>query len=546
MKYLLKKDTKCLIIQSEFSEFSFWNYVDVCKIVGAKYPAAPLGLLTVAALLPQQWTFKLVDANIEPVLDEHFQWADIICVGGMLPQQSSMLALINRAHQFGLPVVVGGPDPTSQPELYQSADFLVLGEGEVSIPMLIEDLEKGSTSGIYQSDEKADMSQAVVPRFDLIQFKDYLQIGIQYSRGCPFHCEFCNIVELFGRIPRTKTSEQMILELQTLYDLGYRGHVDIVDDNFIGNKTNVKKVLAAVKEWAEQIHYPFYFSTECSINLAEDESLLQMMSDIDFRYVFIGIETPETNALIMTKKTANVNKSVQAAIQKINSHGIVAAAGFIIGFDHESDRIAENMIRCIQDSGIAMAMLGMLYALPSTQLSRRLIQEGRLFENSSKLGTNEIVIDQTTSGLNFITDRPRVDILKDFLHIERVIYSPKNYFERVISTALQLKRKSKHKLGVIQNFKMGVSFFKLNYRLAKNPSIARHYYRMLIKVLFRNPKAIEPAVSLAAMFVHFYKQSQFIMKHIIHEIEAIDRQREREIRLKYDYTPENKVMETSV
>jgi len=229
MKNLLKKDTRCLIIQSEFSAFSFWNYVDVCKMVGAKYPATPLGLLTVAALLPQQWMFKLVDANIEPVLDEHFAWADILCVGGMLPQQSSILSIIDRAHQFNLPVVAGGPDPTSQPDLYQSADYLVLGEGEVTIPMFIADLEKGCTSGEYHSEEKADMIKAVVPRFDLIRFQDYLQVGIQYSRGCPFQCEFCNIVELFGRTPRTKAPEQMLQELQTLYDLGYRGFIDIVD-----------------------------------------------------------------------------------------------------------------------------------------------------------------------------------------------------------------------------------------------------------------------------------------------------------------------------
>ena len=263
MKYLLNKDTRCLIIQSAFSEFSFWNYVDVCKIVGAKYPAAPLGLLTVAALLPQQWTFKLVDANIEPVLDEHFAWADIVCVGGMLPQQANMLSLIDRAHQFGLPVVAGGPDPTSQPELYKNANFLVLGEGEVTIPLFIADLERGRTRGRYQTKEKADMTRAVVPRFDLIRFQDYLQVGIQYSRGCPFQCEFCNIVELFGRNPRTKTPDQMLREHQTLYNLGHRGHIDIVDDNFIGNKKNVKKVLTTIREWSKQHKYPFYFSTEC-------------------------------------------------------------------------------------------------------------------------------------------------------------------------------------------------------------------------------------------------------------------------------------------
>ena len=509
-------------MQSEFSAFSYWNYADVCKLVGAKYPAAPLGLLTVAALLPQQWTFKLVDANIEDVLDEHFEWADIVCVGGMLPQQSSMLSIIDRAHQFDLPVVAGGPDPTSQPELYRSADYLVLGEGEVTIPMFISDLAKGCSSGEYQSEEKADMTKAVVPRFDLIKFKDYLQIGIQCSRGCPFHCEFCNIVELFGRTPRTKTPEQMLRELQALYGLGYRGHIDIVDDNFIGNKRSVKKVLTTIREWSELNKYPFYFSTECSINLADDEHLMQLMKDVDFRYVFIGIETPEETALIMTNKMANVNKPIAATIKKINSYGMIVNAGFIIGFDHESDQIAVNMIRCIQDSGISMAMLGMLFALPNTKLSRRLRKEGRLFDDSSKQIPDRPMIDQTTSGLNFIPKRPRIDILRDFLCIERVIYNPKNYFDRVTQTALQLKWFPKFRPGFIKSCKTGKTFVKLSRQLGKNRLAAWPYYKMLLTVLFSNPRGIEPAVNLSAMFIHFYKQSKFIIDHITREIEMLE------------------------
>ena len=310
MKNLLEKGTKCLIVQTEFSALSFWNYVDVCKIAGAKYPAAPLSLLTVAALLPKQWEIKLVDANVEPLMVEHFKWADIVCIGGMLPQQQSMIALIDKVHQYGCPVVVGGPDPSSQPHLYQSADYLVQGEGEVTIPMFIEDLEKGCGSGEYKSDERADMTKAVVPRFDLIRFKNYIQVGIQYSRGCPFNCEFCDIIELYGRESRTKTPTQVIKELQTLFDLGYRGHVDFVDDNFIGNKKNVKKVLPVIKEWSKAKKYPFYFSTESSINLADDENLLQMMKDVDFRYVFVGIETPEEEILKLTNKKTDLFKDL--------------------------------------------------------------------------------------------------------------------------------------------------------------------------------------------------------------------------------------------
>jgi len=435
MRDLSDKGTKCLIVQSEFSEFSFWNYVDICKLRGAKYPAAPLGLMTAAALLPQQWEFKLVDVNVKPLLNEHFDWADIVCTGGMLPQQRSMFSIIDKAHQYGCPVVVGGPDPSSQPSLYQSADYLVQGEGEVTIPLFIQDIGKGSKSAEYKSDRKADMTDAVVPRFDLIRFDDYIQVGIQYSRGCPFNCEFCDIIELYGRISRTKTQEQIIKELQTLYDLGYRGHIDFVDDNFIGNKKNVREVLPVVREWSNANNYPFYFSTESSINLADDDNLLQMMKDVDFRYVFIGIETPEDEILKLTNKRINLNRSMVNSVNKSSSYGMIGNGGFIIGFDNETDQIAENMIQCIQDSGICMAMVGKLYALPETQLTRRLEKEGRLFENSGTLRETNTELDQTTDGLNFITSRPRIDVLKDYNHVIKYIYDPGHYYERVTYTA---------------------------------------------------------------------------------------------------------------
>jgi radical SAM superfamily enzyme YgiQ (UPF0313 family) len=240
MRDLLEGPTRCLLVQTKFSAFSFWNYQDVCDIVGAKYPAAPLGLLTVAGLLPQHWIFRLIDENVEPLLDEHLLWADIVCTGGMLPQQKSMLEFIDRAHDLERIVIVGGPDPTSQPDLYNRADFLVLGEGEITIPMFLKDLRNGASSGTYVSAERANMLESVVPRYDLIRFRNYIMIGMQFIRGCPFNCEFCDVIELFGRTPRFKTNKQILKELQTLYDLGYRGHIDMVDDNFIGNKKKVK------------------------------------------------------------------------------------------------------------------------------------------------------------------------------------------------------------------------------------------------------------------------------------------------------------------
>ncbi len=520
MKNLLNKETKCLIVQSKFSAFSFWNYLDVCEITGAKYPAAPLGLLTVAALLPQQWEFKLIDENVEQLLPEHFEWADIVCLGGMLPQQPSMISIIDKAHQYNCPVVVGGPDPTSQPELYQSADYLVLGEGEVTIPMFLQDLEKGVKSGVYKSDDRADMIEAVVPRFDLIRFQDYIMVGVQYSRGCPFNCEFCDIIELYGRKPRTKTSEQIIKELQSLYDLGHRGHVDFVDDNFIGNKKNVKQVLPLVKEWSEANSYPYYFSTESSINMTDDDELLQMMKDVDFRYVFVGIETPDDEILKSTNKRQNVNKSITEAVDKIYSYGMIVNGGFILGFDNETDQTAEKMIQCIQDSGICVAMVGRMYALPNTQLTRRLQREGRLFESSSTLEGNAH-LDQMTSGLNFITSRPRLDVLKDYIKIIKNIYDPESFYARIKYTGLHIKPANKYRPSFSIILKSINAFSKVSIKAGFSKATGGLYWKTLFNVVFKNPKGVEAAVNMAAMFIHFQKQSEFIIDLTEKEIESL-------------------------
>ncbi|MBT8378147.1 MAG: B12-binding domain-containing radical SAM protein [Ignavibacteria bacterium] len=509
---LLGKRTRCLLIHPKFSPYSFWNFVDVSKIVGAKYLAAPLGLMTVAALLPQEWEIKLIDTNVEPLLDEHFEWADLVFTGGMLPQQIGILDIITLSHQRNKPVVVGGPDPTSQPNLYQSADYLVLGEGEITIPMLLNDLEKGCKSGEHVSSDLADMTKAVVPRFDLIKFNNYLHLNIQFTRGCPFNCEFCDVIELYGRKPRSKTPEQIIKELQSLYDLDYRGHVDIVDDNFIGNKKNVKTILQVIKGWSEINNYPFYYGIETSINLADDDELLQMMKDVDFRLVFIGIETPEDDVLEKANKKINMNRSIIEATRKISSYGIIVNAGFIIGFDNEGDQTAQKMIDCIQASGICVAMFGLMYALPNTQLTKRLKLEGRLFNEFSIFTDNKTQIDQSSSGLNFATLRPRIDILRDFVDVLEYIYKPEHYYERIIRTCLNLKIDYKHKHSFIKILKNLRSFIRITNQVGFNRVTGKLYWKMLFCCFLKNPTALEWGISLSAMFIHFYKHSKFIIK----------------------------------
>jgi radical SAM superfamily enzyme YgiQ (UPF0313 family) len=521
MKDLHGGHTKCLLVQTRFSGFSFWNYQEVCEMVGAKYPASSLGLLTVAALLPQHWTFRLIDENVEPLLNDHLNWADIVFTGGMLTQQKSILNFIRRVHDLNRTVVVGGPDPTSQPDVYHEADFLVLGEGEVTIPMFLNDLKKGVKSGRYFSEGKANMLKAVVPRYDLIHFRNYIMIGLQFTRGCPFNCEFCDIIELYGQIPRFKSNKQVFKELQSLYDLGYRGHIDIVDDNFIGNKKKAKDLLRELKKWTQDHRYPFYFSTEASINLADDDELLQLMKDVDFRYIFLGVETPENVTLKLSKKIQNVNKPIKDAVRKLLSYGIVSNGGYIIGFDSESRQIADNMINSIVESGICMAMISLLYALPNTQLTHRLASEGRLFQQASR-SIGESDIDQTTSGLNFITLISRTEILKNFIRIIDTIYEPSNYYKRVVFTGLNIRRHNKY----TPNFRTWIIYMRSFFRVCKkagfNSATGFYYWKMFFTVIFRNPNGIETAVNLAAMFIHLRKQKEYgisQMKHTIGELE---------------------------
>jgi pyruvate-formate lyase-activating enzyme len=439
----------------------------------------------------------------------------------MLPQQIGILDIITLSHQRNKPVVVGGPDPTSQPNLYQSADYLVLGEGEVTIPFFLNDLANGSKSGEYVTSEYADMTKAVVPRFDLINFDNYIHLNIQFTRGCPFNCEFCDIVELYGRKPRSKTPEQMVKEIQTLYDLNYRGHIDIVDDNFIGNKKRVKETLRAIKEWSKLNNYPFYYGTEASINLADDDELLQLMRDVDFRLVFTGLETPEDEVLEKVSKKINMNRSIVEATKKISSYGMVVNAGFIIGFDNENGQTAKRMNEFIQDTGICVAMLGLMYALPNTKLTKRLQLEGRLFEEFSVFTDNNTQIDQASSGLNFITLRPRIDILRDFVEVISYIYKPEHYYERVIRTCLNLKVANKYKHNLKKTFKNLRSFSRILRRVGFNRITGKSFWKMFFTVLLKNPKAIEWGVSLSAMFIHFYNHSNFIIDLTNEQIDYI-------------------------
>ncbi len=317
---------RCLLIQPAFALTNYWNFVESARAIGAKATAPPLGLLTVAALLPQHWSFTLCDLNVRELDEQAWKEADVICTGGMLPQQPGILALVRRAQAEGKYVVVGGPDPMSQPHVYAEADAVVVGEGEVGIPLWLESWRAGKPCGVFQTEEKPDVTKVPVPRFDLVSFDDYLHVGIQSSRGCPYNCEFCDIIELFGRRPRVKKPEQFIAELDRLYELGYRGWVDLTDDNFIGNRKLIKPILVALKEWGRKRNYPFVFSTEASINLADDDELMELMRDVQFRYVFLGIESPDEETLVHTQKRINTVQPIIDRLRKLYANGISVAA----------------------------------------------------------------------------------------------------------------------------------------------------------------------------------------------------------------------------
>ncbi|WP_082837178.1 B12-binding domain-containing radical SAM protein [Labrenzia sp. OB1] len=515
-----------LLVYPRFNAGSFWNYGATCELVGAKYPAPPLGLITVAAMLPETWNVRLVDRNTGPLSDEDLDWADMIMTGGMLPQQADCLAIIRMGQANNVPVAVGGPDATSSPEVYEAADFLVLGEAEGILSTFVDAWNEGARTGRFTAEKfKADVTSSPIPRFDLLKFDDYVQIGVQYSRGCPFTCEFCDIIELYGRVPRTKTNKQMLAELDRLHELGYRGHVDFVDDNLIGNKRAVKGFLPDLADWQKTRNHPFEMSTEASLNLADDEALLTMMQKAGFFSVFIGIESPDPEVLIATRKKQNTRRDIAKSVHKIYDAGIFVLAGFIVGFDEENDRVAEEISALIEEAAIPVAMTGLLYALPNTQLTRRLAKEGRLHADFATDDPDTEHGDQCTAGLNFTTVRPREQILADFKSVIERVYGPEAYFGRVQKVAGMLNMSGAngsifgagffHDIRMFGRLIFAMTFKETTYRLP--------FWKTLIKTAFTNFRAIKPVMMMLALYVHLGPFSRFVTAQIDKQIAEIEK-----------------------
>ena len=514
---------RVLMVYPKFIPNSFWNYTEACELVGAKYPAAPLGLITVAAMLPKHWDIRLVNRNTEPLTDGDLDWADLVMIGGMLNQQPDFIDLIDLAHLHGKPVCVGGPDVTSSPHLYADADFQVIGEAEQIIEHFIAAWESGERKGVFIAEKfKIDVTQSPMPRYDLIKFDHYLFIGVQYSRGCPFTCEFCDIIELYGRVPRTKTNDQILAELQALYDHGYRGHVDFVDDNFIGNKKNLRTLLPRLKAWLEERDYPFEFSTEASINIADDDELLQAMKDANFFAIFVGIESPDPETLVQMKKKQNTRRNIAECVHKIYGYGMFITAGFIVGFDTEKVSMGQAMIDFIEETNIPVCMVGLLYALPGTQLTRRLTKEGRLHKGHDFMKVEQAG-DQCTLGCNFDTKRPLCDILVDYKAVLGQVFCPTAYAGRLSRLAVMLDRSDRRRDLPDGDMRKRLGGIDSVHKIMRTlPEVREPFWNTFVEVAKINPGALRYIVMLMALYLHLGPFSKRVISEIDRRIAELD------------------------
>jgi radical SAM superfamily enzyme YgiQ (UPF0313 family) len=511
---------RVLMVYPAFFGDTFWNYAEVCKLLGARYTAAPLGMITVAALLPSSWEIRLINRNTEELTDADIAWADMVMTGGMLLQQADTLEIVRLAQRHGKCAVVGGPDVTSSRHIYSSADFMVLGEAEGIIDKFIAAWEAGERSGVFEAEKfTIDVTKTPIPRFDLLKFDQYLYIGVQYSRGCPFTCEFCDIIELYGRVPRAKTTPQMLAELERLYELGYRGHVDFVDDNLIGNKKAVKALLPEVAQWLKSHDYPFEFSTEASINLSDDAELLRLMQQANFFAVFVGIESPDPATLRLTKKKQNTRRNIAESIHKIYSYGIFVNAGFILGFDGEKESVADAMVELIEDAAIPLCIVGLLYALPGTQLTRRLATEGRLHAQHDVFSPG----DQCTHGLNFEPSRPLREILLDYKSVLERVFDPVVYAKRLDRLASMLDRSGRPQEASEGDLRHKFNSIERAHRIVTQlPGTREPFWKTLTSCAKTNPGALRYIVMLMAIYLHLGPYSRYVISAVERRIAALD------------------------
>lgn len=501
---------KILLVYPQYPD-TFWSFKYALKFISKKASFPPLGLLTVAAMLPGEWAKKLVDMNVTGLEDGDILWADYVFISAMVVQGESVRDVIARCQKLGTPTVAGGPLFTTGYEEYGEVDHLVLGEAETTLPRFIRDLERGRARHIYSSRKVPDISMTPVPLWSLIDKEKYSSMNLQYSRGCPFDCEFCDIIVLNGHVPRTKSKDQVLAELDALYARGWRAGVFMVDDNFIGNKKKLKtETLPAIIEWQKQRKYPFNFHTEASINLADDAGLMHLMVEAGFDTVFIGIETPNEESLVECNKAQNRNRDLVGSIKRMQNCGLQVQGGFIVGFDSDPLSIFRNQINFIQNSGIVTAMVGLLNAPTGTRLYRRLKKEKRLVKTFS--GNN------TDGSLNFVPKMNYQTLINGYRQILDTIYSPGQYYERVRSFLREYRPRRKG-TGKVRFYQVK-AFLKSVWFLGIREKGRRYYWRLVFSALFRYPRKFPITISLAVYGYHFRKVVQKYVRAPIEDLVA--------------------------
>ena len=486
---------KILLVSPKYPD-TYWSFKHALKFISKKANNPPLGLMTVAALLPEDWTKKLVDLNVRSLHDKEILWADYVMVGAMSVQERSASEVINRCRELNRKVVAGGPLFTGDPEPWSNVDHMVLNEAEITLPEFLSDLEKGQPKKIYSTCDFADVKTSPAPDYSLINASHYGQLSIQYSRGCPYHCEFCEITALLGRKVRVKTGAQIVEELETIYQKGFRGNVFFVDDNFIGNRHHLKReLLPAIFSWNESHRFPFSFTTEASINLADDPELLKQVANAGFNRVFIGIESPDEESLKECDKKLNLERDMMESVREIQSAGIEVTAGFIVGFDHDTTAVFQNQVDFIQRSGIMTAMVGLLNAPTRTRLYHRLKREGRIIGNYEG--------DNTNYSMNFVPKMNKEILLSGYQTILTGIYSSKPYYYRLKRFLQEFEPAAR--FGRRLTFESIMALFRSMLYIGILGSDRTYYWKLLLWSLVRRPQVFPLAVTHSIYGYHFRK-----------------------------------------
>jgi radical SAM superfamily enzyme YgiQ (UPF0313 family) len=486
---------KILLVYPEYPD-TFWGFRHAIKVSTKKAVFPPLGLLTVASLLPSDWEKKLVDMNTDRLRTADIEWADYVFISAMVIQRQSTMEVIQRCRSLHKKTVAGGPLFINQHEEFGEVDHLVLDEAEITLPLLLKDIELGCAKHLYTSQQRPDLQESPLPMWRLLEMKKYSQMSLQYSRGCPFDCDFCNIAVLNGRVVRTKSKAQILQELDAIYEQGWRSDIFIVDDNFIGNKNKLKQeILPAMTEWQQQRKFPFTFSTQVSINLADDARLTEMLVAAGFNGVFIGIESPNEDSLVECNKIQNEHRDIAASIKILQNHGLQVLAGFILGFDNDPVSVFKSQIKLIQQSGIVMAMVGLLNAPRGTRLFQRMKDENRLTPEKA-------TGDNTDCSMNFVPKMDRHTLTDGYQEVMTTLYAPGEYYRRIKTFLAQYRPRKRKAASQIKWWHVAAWFRSMWYLGIVDPD-RLSYWAFMLSTLFRRPHTFQLSITLAVYGYHF-------------------------------------------